>query len=198
MLYFLCQIKILSEENNPSGKICPSDQPVNLERSKLWSGFPSGSVLKNLPAMQEIWVRSLGWEDPLEGKMATHSSALTWRMTLTEEPGRVQPEESQSWTWLEQLSNAWKFWSDSVLLHIQGLGKEHTALLSFSSFSAGWPLSSMSFWWKIPAVILHWPAGFALYVGKGEECWDNRKEESRSHMKPCYNSVVIQSKSLKG
>ena len=123
MLYFLCQTKILAEENNPSGKICPPDQPVNLERSKLWSGFPSGSVLKNLPAMQEIWVRSLGWEDPLEGKMATHSSALTWRMTLTEEPGRVQPEESQSWTWLEQLSNARKFWSDSVLLHIQGLGR---------------------------------------------------------------------------
>ena len=89
MLYFLYQIKILSEGNNPSGKIYPSDQPVNLERSKLLSGFPSGSVVKNLPAMQEIWVPSLGWEDPLEGKMATHSSILTWRVTWTEEPGRV-------------------------------------------------------------------------------------------------------------
>ena len=89
MLYFLYQIKILSERNNPSGKIYPSDQRVNLERSKLRLGFPNGSVVKNLPAMQEIWVQSLGWEDPLEGKMATHSSILTWRTTWTEEPGRV-------------------------------------------------------------------------------------------------------------
>ena len=39
-------------------------------------GSPDSSVVKNLPAMQEIWVQSLGWEDPLEKKMATHSSVL--------------------------------------------------------------------------------------------------------------------------
>ena len=39
-------------------------------------GFPGGSVVKNLPAMQEMWVRFLGWEDPLETEMATDASIL--------------------------------------------------------------------------------------------------------------------------
>ena len=43
-------------------------------------GSPDSSVVKNLPAMQEIWVQSLGWEDPLEKKMATHSSILAWKI----------------------------------------------------------------------------------------------------------------------
>ena len=42
-------------------------------------GFPRGSVVKNPPAMQEVWVRSLAEEDPLEKEMATHSSMLAWR-----------------------------------------------------------------------------------------------------------------------
>ena len=41
---------------------------------------------KNLPAIQEIWVQPLGWEDPLEKEMATHSSILAWRIPWTEEP----------------------------------------------------------------------------------------------------------------
>ena len=44
-------------------------------------------IEKNLPAMQETWVQSLGWEDPLEEGMTTHSSILAWRIPLTEEPG---------------------------------------------------------------------------------------------------------------
>ena len=46
--------------------------------------------LKRLPAMQETWVRSLGWEDLLEKEMATHSSILAWRIPWREEPGRLQ------------------------------------------------------------------------------------------------------------
>ena len=49
--------------------------------------------MKNLPAMQEMqgtWVRSLGWKDPLEKGMATHSSLLTWKIPQTEEPGEIQ------------------------------------------------------------------------------------------------------------
>jgi len=42
---------------------------------------------KNLPAMQETWVRFLGWEDPLEKEMATHSSILAWRIPWIEESG---------------------------------------------------------------------------------------------------------------
>ena len=43
--------------------------------------------VKRLPAMQETWVRSLGWEDPLEKEVVTHSSILPWRIPRTEEPG---------------------------------------------------------------------------------------------------------------
>ena len=56
-------------------------------------GFPGGLVVKNLPAMQEnqeTLVRSLGWEDPLENGMATHSRNLSWRFSWTEEPDRLQ------------------------------------------------------------------------------------------------------------
>ena len=51
--------------------------------------------IKNLPAMQETWVRSLGQEDPLEKGMATHSSTLAWRIPWTEEPGGLQSMGSQ-------------------------------------------------------------------------------------------------------
>ena len=44
-------------------------------------------AVKNLPAMQETWVQSLGQEDPLEEKMATHSTSVAWRIPWTEEPG---------------------------------------------------------------------------------------------------------------
>ena len=46
--------------------------------------------VKNMPAMQETWVQSLGWEDPLEREMATHSSILAWEIPWTEEPGGLQ------------------------------------------------------------------------------------------------------------
>ena len=47
-------------------------------------------MVKNLPAVQETWVQSLGQEDPLEKGMATHSSVLAWRIPWTEEPGGLQ------------------------------------------------------------------------------------------------------------
>ena len=46
-------------------------------------------MVKHLPAMQETWVWSLGWEDPLEKEMATHSGILAWKIPWTEEPGRL-------------------------------------------------------------------------------------------------------------
>ena len=47
-------------------------------------------TVKHLPAIWEIQVQSLGWEDPLEKEMATHSSTLAWRIPWMEEPGRLQ------------------------------------------------------------------------------------------------------------
>ena len=52
-------------------------------------------VVKNLPAMRETWLPSLGWEDPLEEGMATHSTILAWRIPGTEEPGGLQSLGSQ-------------------------------------------------------------------------------------------------------
>ena len=65
----------------------------------LWSAFPIpeegilgaslvAQMVKNPPAMQESWVPSLGWEDPLEKGIATRSSILAWEIPWTEEPGR--------------------------------------------------------------------------------------------------------------
>ena len=63
--------------------------------SDFITGYISGDSLvaqmvKNLYAMQETRVRSLGWEDPLEKVLAIHSSILAWRIPQTEEPGRLQ------------------------------------------------------------------------------------------------------------
>ena len=52
-------------------------------------------MVKNLPAMQNTQVRSLGWEAPLEKEMATHSSVLAWRIPWTEEPRELQSVGSQ-------------------------------------------------------------------------------------------------------
>ena len=53
-------------------------------------GFLVAQTVKQLSAMLETWVRSLGREDPLEKEMATHSSTLAWKIPWTEEPGRLQ------------------------------------------------------------------------------------------------------------
>ena len=62
-------------------------------------------TVKNLPAMEETWVRSLGWEDPLEKGMVTHSSILACRIPWTGEPGRLHsPWEHKELDTTEQLS----------------------------------------------------------------------------------------------
>ena len=58
-----------------------------VEKVKWTLGFPGGSVVKNLPSKQETRVRSLGWKDPLEKEMATHSSILAWEIPWIEKPG---------------------------------------------------------------------------------------------------------------
>ena len=57
-----------------------------------------GQSVKKLPAMQEMWIRSLGWEHPLEKKVATHPSILAWEIPWTEEPGGLVHEASKSRT----------------------------------------------------------------------------------------------------
>ena len=60
-------------------------------------------MVKNLPAMQETRVRSLGQKDPLEKEMATHSSILAWRIPRTEEPGGLQSTDRKELDTTERL-----------------------------------------------------------------------------------------------
>ena len=72
--------------------------------------------LKNLPLMPETWVQSLGWEDPLEKGMITHSSFLTWRILWTEEPGRLQSMRPQRvrCDWATNISFRWHSGEESA------------------------------------------------------------------------------------
>jgi len=93
---------------NWTSKPCSSLKPCpwgiykgKKDKRHLWGcfqnkgGFPNGSVVENLPAMQETRVLSLSGEDPLEKGMATHSSILAWRTPWTEESGSLQSIGSQ-------------------------------------------------------------------------------------------------------
>ena len=68
-----------------------------ITRHSFWVTLASlvAQTVKNPPAMQEPQIRSLGWEDPLEKEMATHSSIFAWKIPWTEEPGRLQARGSQ-------------------------------------------------------------------------------------------------------
>ena len=71
-----------------------------MDHNKLWKALKRQTSLvaqtvKRLPTMRETWVLSLGQEDPLEKKMATHSNILAWKIPWTEEPGRLQSMGSQ-------------------------------------------------------------------------------------------------------
>ena len=58
-------------------------------------GFSDGSVVKNSPAIQETWIQFLGWEDPLEKEIATHSSILAWEIPWTEKPGGARESQTR-------------------------------------------------------------------------------------------------------
>ena len=69
----------------------------------------TAQMVKNLPAMLQTWVQSLGWEDLLEKGMATHSSILAWRTSWTEEPGKLQSMGSQKSDMTEGLTHTLNF-----------------------------------------------------------------------------------------
>ena len=83
----------VKEESEKSG--------LNVNLQKTWASLVA-ELVKNLPAMWETWVQSLGWEDPLEKGKATHSSILAWRI-----PWRVHGV-AKSRTWLRDNSNIFK------------------------------------------------------------------------------------------
>ena len=81
-----------------------------------------GQRLKRLPAMWETWVQSLGWEDPLEKEMATHSSILAWRIPWSEQPGGQQSTGLQrvrlSWATSLSLSNTHDYHGGSMVKNL--------------------------------------------------------------------------------
>ena len=72
----------------------PSGEGIGYRLQYFWAALVA-QLVKNPPAVWETWVRSLGWEDPLEKGMATLSSVLAWRIPWTEEPGGLQSMGSQ-------------------------------------------------------------------------------------------------------
>ena len=81
------QVKLLSK----SGIISPLESPSCFF---IWASLVA-QMVKNPPAMQDTWVRSLSWEDPLEKGKATHSSVLAWRSPWTKEAAGLQSMGSQ-------------------------------------------------------------------------------------------------------
>ena len=79
---------------NPEIKLESPALQADASPTELWASLVA-QIVTHLPAMQETQVQSLGWEDPLEKEIATHSSILGWRISWTEEPGGLQSMGSQ-------------------------------------------------------------------------------------------------------
>ena len=86
LVYRLVEFEVMKKAIS---NVFVSHQPTRLQ------GFPGGSAVKNLPAMQKMQVCYLDWEDPLEKEMTTHSSVLAWKIPWTKEPGALQSMGSQ-------------------------------------------------------------------------------------------------------
>ena len=80
--------------------------PLNVLNLALWRASLVAQMLKNLPATQETWVRSLGQEDPLEKRKATRSSILAWRIPWTEESCGLQSMDCKELDTTERLCTA--------------------------------------------------------------------------------------------
>ena len=121
------------------GKILWRREQLSLQYS--WASLVTQKV-KNPPAMWETWVRSLGWEDPLEKGMATHSTSLAWTIPWTEEPGGLQcmglhRVGQATFTYMAKawaLVQPWEQWG--------------------SDDSVVWPQWLFQFWTELPKVLL--------------------------------------------
>ena len=99
-------------------------------------------TVKNPSTMWETWVRSQGWEDPLEEGMATHSRILAWRVPMVEDPGRLQSIGSQESDMTEQANTA----QDRCLMSIEFSPPEYTARYdTHANVSISWVPSTYTF-----------------------------------------------------
>ena len=107
----LCKVKTKAEKKCGQGKVYPCYNKggswyhfiitLRILSVRTLRASLVAQTVKNLPAVQETWVRSLGWEDPLEKGMATHSSILAWRIPWTEKSSGLQSIE------LQRLEHGW-------------------------------------------------------------------------------------------
>ena len=112
--------------------------------------FLVAQSVKNLPAVQETLVWSLGWEDPLEKEMATHSSTLAWKIPWMEEPDRLQSMGSQSRTRLSDFTSKVCFILCDFYHNKKNFFKTtnaicHSCQMPFSSWQYFWIVASPGF-----------------------------------------------------
>ena len=84
----------VGDPSSITGSGSPLGEGISYPLQYSWSSLVA-QMVKSRPAIQETWVWSLGWEDPLEKGMATHSSSLAWEIPWTEEPVRLQSMRSK-------------------------------------------------------------------------------------------------------
>ena len=118
---------------------------MNRELPDVQAGFRKGrgtrdQSVKNLPAVQETWVRSLVWEDPLEKETAAHSSILAWKISWTEEPGGLQSMGSQrvrhDWaTNTHTHTRRWSCYNQSMFASMSSLSLLPSACKIFKIYS---------------------------------------------------------------
>ena len=116
-------------------------------------------MVKKPPAMWETWVRSLGWEDPLEEGMATHSSILAWRIPWTEEPGGLQ---SKGWQSRIRLSNLAQHSQDRLLVRYSR-SEQSKELMSYGvELGHGWVCGV----WSVEGLFFAGPALIGWLLGR--------------------------------
>ena len=124
-------------------------------------------MVKNPPAMQETRVQSLGWEDPLEKGMASHSSILAWRIPYTEEPGGLQ---SMRW---QRVRHNWAIFT----FHTQFIVARHSNYLPSTTLLTCSCLHLICFNWAslVAQLVKNLPAMVPLSLW---ECWGHRSSKS--------------------
>ena len=118
-----------------SKKLKPMPSTAGLSEIAACPLFPTvnGSVAKNLPAVQETRIQSLGWEDPLEKEMATHCSILAWRIPGTEEPVGLPSMGSH------RVGHDWRDLAAYIVYHsLLLLYEQHLLLLYYTLLSYLW------------------------------------------------------------
>ena len=112
-------------------------------------------MVKKLPAVWETWVWSLGWEDPLEEGLATHSNILAWRISWMEEPGRLQSMASQrvghDWPQKQQHTYMWSFLAAQMVKSLPAMQETWVSSLGqVDPLEKGMATFSSILTWRIP------------------------------------------------